>query len=716
MVRAAHLGLVLAIGVGNCSGAPVPAWRAWPAAPLAEAPPPPRAAAWTPPATSLPASVVSATAALFGQGMADPRGCAYREIEIAVGTVWKPEGGVVRTHGWVCPERGAEGASAIAWNGLVYRAVAVGAAADLTDDVLDAVEDARRPAPLQGEGDAAEAVRRMGFDDHEEQRGVSATRLASYWVVMLLRLGEAGLAELAWSAQEWSPADDPYPALVASFVWALFDRAVRAHMRGDDTLALASARAVSMTAAAARAESARRGSEPPLLSFLDPLPSLLADQERRARDPRSRLAPGAMVAPERRARIEALMLALDEVSARQQGQPGGVDLAEDWIVRAIIREGAPAIEPLLDVLEEDDRLTRSVSFDRDFQPYRSLIGVHEAAYEALARIYETDAFGSMPPGEHALATRAQRSAMAEQIRAFRARWRGVSPEGRWHRTLADDAAGAEAWIEAAERITGAGDAAGLRGEALRAGASPSVSELFARRLDTLDIADACRLVRPFLRWDQSAALPSLARLMRRAVEAEPGGWQHGRCIAALTLARVAAGDRSAPAAYARWVPAMMAYEHGNDDLRRALEPLWLLPGDEAIAAAAETLFGEGSSWMPLVSAEDGPSPLVRAGLLQTPLLTVPSFQARVIRELASSTVVGSVQNDAGVSAQLAGIGYGAPQEDALPGMTSMALRAGDFLAWLLSSRPGAPAFRLTWSQEKRDEARAAMVAHVRGLR
>ncbi len=65
---------------------------------------------------------------------------------------------------------------------------------------------------------------------------------------LLLRLGEVELAQLVWEA--WTAGmrpgtnddsvhlKDPYLMLAADWGWALFDRAITAHMRGDDQLAL----------------------------------------------------------------------------------------------------------------------------------------------------------------------------------------------------------------------------------------------------------------------------------------------------------------------------------------------------------------------------------------------------------------------------------------------------------------------------------------------
>jgi hypothetical protein len=45
--------------------------------------------------------LVKASTMLFEQGLADPRGCDYRAIEIVVGTVAPGDEDVARTRGWV---------------------------------------------------------------------------------------------------------------------------------------------------------------------------------------------------------------------------------------------------------------------------------------------------------------------------------------------------------------------------------------------------------------------------------------------------------------------------------------------------------------------------------------------------------------------------------------------------------------------------------------
>jgi hypothetical protein len=200
------------------------------------------------------------------------------------------------------------------------------------------------------------------------------------------------------SARGETEGCDPYLELAGDWAWALFDHMICAHMRGDEASALAAARKLSEVQPRIEAEAARRGfprqryydsarsgKEKPYLDFLEQLPQLLADLERRTREGYrvSVVETGLTNLPTHPERVAALVRDLELVQARQWSQPGGVNPAEDPIVQALIREGDPAVEPLLDCLEQDKRLTRSVGFGRDFFRGRTVIPVASAARSAL---------------------------------------------------------------------------------------------------------------------------------------------------------------------------------------------------------------------------------------------------------------------------------------------------------------------------------------------
>ena len=123
-------------------------------------------------------------------------------------------------------------------------------------------------------------------------------------------------------------------------------------------------------------------------------------------------------------RVAALVRDLELVQARQWSQPGWVNPAEDPIVQALIREGDLAVEPLLDCLEKDKRLTRSVGFGRDFLRGRTVIPVTSAARVAVEAILHAS-FGRG----------------TAEMRAYRSKYKGLRLEDRWYAILQDDAAG-----------------------------------------------------------------------------------------------------------------------------------------------------------------------------------------------------------------------------------------------------------------------------------
>src|SRR5262249_1660747 len=132
-------------------------------------------------------------------------------------------------------------------------------------------------------------------------------------------------------------------------------------------------------------------------------------------------------------RIPLLVARLEDVAARQWGQPGGVNLADDPVVAALIQAGTDAVDPLIDVIEKDTRLTRSVHFWRGFSRHRSLLGVHEAAYVALAGIVEMSFFQAASTGDDLSGRGPEvRKKLAADLRAYWAKWRGVPMVEKWY--------------------------------------------------------------------------------------------------------------------------------------------------------------------------------------------------------------------------------------------------------------------------------------------
>ena len=193
------------------------------------------------------------------------------------------------------------------------------------------------------------------------------------------------------------------------------------------------------------------------------------------------------------------------------------------IIKELISIGDDAVEPLIKAFRFDDRLTRSVSFYRDFTRHRTILPVRQAAYAALQGILKTTHFAPQELNEAGRPVK-NLDTLASQLEAYWRQNRLIPMVERWYRTLADDAAGEAAWLEAAGNITQPdnvqvvpdgvalvmtetrpvkpGERVRFRGEPLRKDHVPTVTELMARRIESMlktpegqqsDLGNPCRM-------------------------------------------------------------------------------------------------------------------------------------------------------------------------------------------------------------------------------
>jgi hypothetical protein len=88
-------------------------------------------------------------------------------------------------------------------------------------------------------------------------------------------------------------------------------------------------------------------------------------------------------------KVKYLIASLDEVDAQQHFQPGHVPLLLDHRVKALVELGPGAVPDLIEAVEFDKRLTRSVHFNRSHHKYRVVLGVRDAALVAASSILDT---------------------------------------------------------------------------------------------------------------------------------------------------------------------------------------------------------------------------------------------------------------------------------------------------------------------------------------
>ncbi len=698
------------------------------------------------PAAGIPTNILSAVTTLFEQGFPDPRGCDYREIEVAVSGVWSSKSSLVKTHGWVLPARFREtNRFAICWNGLIYPVTRVSTPVNLHAEVTDLFRWVTLTNKVSGTNQIIRVQNVQGAGWRNNAAGENATVIfanaLTTRVLLLLRDGETEAALTIWqrSRQMYSgfrqisrtPNDDPYLQIAGDWAWAMFDRTICAHLRGDEALALATARQLAEVQPEIEAECARRGfqrqpfydyqrrnEKKPYLDFLEQLPQLLVDLERRAKEG------GRVIVVEsslqnitnQTERIAALIRDLDLVQAHQWGQPGGVNLAEDPIVSALIQEGDAAVEPLLDCLEHDQRLTRTVVFGRDFFRERRVVPVNSAAGTALQVILHAGFGGKI-----------------SEIRAYWNKYKGLKLEDRWYAILNDDDARSR-WQEAAacivqpENITTFPGGFSMRsppptnrpvslsGEMLRGKSDPSVSELMARRalqvpnnnLDAYDLSASCQMALYLAAWDPPAGLSVAKTLSKRACTVmKYSGQQLGTFVTKLALARATAGDPQAFDDYAGWIVTTTP-EQLDVSLSECLGPMEQFPANEVLQSAAEKMFADTNSpWSRLPwKASRGDNPV------QSDLVKVPAFRLLLVRELEQTNVCGSFtwREPGQISYEITNYQRGSYGAIAFPsgsqptnGATNE-LRWCDWIAFSLSNGKSIPFFNPFAPIEKRDEA------------
>lgn len=709
---------------------------------------------------------------VFRSGMADPRGCEYREIEMVVGRIEMGTGFVARTRGWILPAgEKPEAAYGIGWNGLIYPLKSVGAPASADEDARDMV---RVLTDIMTKKNAVGSIR--GQVCTPEDYSVRTKWLTPAKVAMLLRFAPSDVAEACIQLIE---QDEPYLLLATDRLWTMYDRATCAHMRGDDATALELAMNLTGVRNAFETEATARGlrvdqrlepyprpSEAPgFFPFLDALPLLLEDQQRRLRRS-SPLRDPATIADQAE-RVAALIDQLENISAHPDGIQSHHDLLKDRTIQALIREGWEAVDPLIECYENDPRLTRVIPYSMfGSRSHRNITSVRQPAYVAIESILETTQFAPALTGkETPEETQAIHRRTAAAVRSYWQKYRSLSREDRLYAILQDDQG---RWLEAAAIIVqpaskpavpsarenypwglplDLNDKSPMRGESLRAKTRPSVAELLIKRIDSLaalsagkspaggtvddasDLNVACDLAICLAKWDPRTGSETLRKLTELTFSKLSPQNRSSLCshmtlaaqLPVLISIRARADDREALHEYARWFkfsdPNRFQLHPGQ-----LLGPLREFPEDPAWDELWPFLFqDEQSQWYKFLRSISTPDPRRMSSprfgieeLFNTPIINQPPFQSFVDRLLQDKSPCGTILASGATywldqrlsTARPYGYVVQGPEGVDIGGR---AFRACDFYAWLLSNRlVGAPAFQLYWPEEERDTALSAL--------
>lgn len=686
-------------------------------------PEPPSARPWTPPATTVSKEIVDRTAFLLQHGMGDPRGGQYRSAMVYVGSLWGQDDKPSEIHGWVLPKKGDGPAWIVAPTGLIYRVESVGDPVDLDKDIARL----NQPNPLQ--------LRPLGQ--------APVTNFAPPETIgLLLVAGRKDLAERLQPAQTMVGRGD--------FLSQWFDQAVTAHMRGDDETAARVAWAIRRERPFFEQEALSRrgqqyatspGGQPyktdEQFPYLDVLPALIEDTERRLDEkPKPSLDLAGVSKQPIDERIKTLIGYLDEVKARQWGQPGGVNLADDPIVRQLIEVGTPAGEALIDVMEHDERLTRSVSFGRDFFPNRNLIRVKDAAYAALRGILQVDQLPMGSDGRPSI----------EAIRKFFAENKGKSPTDLWFDTLADDHAGWRRWTEAVDRLfdpVGAqrngfwirdGKPGGpIKAEALRSRTNPSLSDLLDKRAREITFQNDEQLPPRMMlmttlpiavrlqRWDAPRSLPLLKDLTKAALtEMSSGHTDDEQMLTQVVPALIARHDAGDLTAWADYTAILSKVERTPFFDSKYLRPIVEHPKDPGLKAARKLLTTPGSKFDAVDRLIAEPPQAGIDNILVSPALKLPEVWSAALKALSDKRVIGTAWVDERGNGWMEAKGKAGPAQgtrpdpkDPLPKAgEKRPLRAADVIAHAMARMRGAPKFQPFWPPAQKDAAIAKLRAFL----
>lgn len=728
--------------------------------------PPQQQSPWMPPSTRLPESLIDATDFLFKHGMADPRGCEYREIEIVIGGFGQESGGKrLRTHGWVLPKMADNWHFAVAWNGLTYPVFAVGVPANLNADVM---------ALIKADGELARKHETPihGFAFDSEYCSVHYSKMSLLKVCLLLRLGQRRLAEKYWDC--WTVGMSinysvSYFGLSKEWAWEYFDRTIRAFERKDDHLALSGAQALAILWSELERDTAKRDSQNwagihttssfkgVYYDFLTQIPTLLADLHRRVKTEAHKRPFDKELAtfPDQSTRIRVLIDDLDNLSTPKKFLPNINDLANDPVVQALIKEGDAAIGPLLECVETDNRLTRFVEYQNYVSDaHEHVFGVWEIAHFVIEEILQTHIFEPVTNPSW-MSTMAGRRVEASRIRKYWQTYGKMQPAERWYAVLADDDASTEQWLDAAQRITfpvnasnavygcvdlvpnRSADILVLNGEVLRAKKNLSVTELMIKRTNSMltaghskeerlaSLKNSCKMALHLSHWDIQAALPILADEIKRCQHAIAGNQPYGDnyeleyYIAEMSIQRISGGDRFAVEDYIQWlrttVPHLTEYS-----IPEFLEPLWRFPDNVLLNSEAERVFNDVAS--PWEDMTNGPKQwcwtIPLGHLIDSPLIGVDGFKNHVLRKLSDKSMGGTIKMREGLWTDIklnndSMDAYYCNHEPPLPPVEKeFTGRVCDIYAIYVTQLDGAPRFEFYWSEDRKYKAIEACISFL----
>jgi hypothetical protein len=399
---------------------------------------------------------------LLKQFLFDPQGAQYVRVKTPCRTAWAREGEVLR-EGWLVPGQNGKPARVFFADG--ESVVAPGRdrieKLDLVDQCRKRYAEAGKPAAEdENHQGVFQQMRRTALGQVEQSDLLLAAWLCRLDQPELAAKAVAQARRQAANGARWGnrepPANESEEArmvrvLKEDLAWTALAGMVHAYMvRADEEALVHGERLMRLYPDIAKKEYAQAD-------------AVVGELKRRkAQGTFGKTPPGGWPdgfdSWEPKKKIAWLIESLEEVDARQWGQPGGVPLGMDRRVAALIEIGDPAVPALIDAVEKDGRLTRSVHFWRDFARSRTVLSVREAALTAVMSILKVRVFEPASTGDNFTARGPEAAAkLAQGLREYWKAYGGLPYDERMMKTLTDPQASFEAVREAAHNLGSLGE-------------------------------------------------------------------------------------------------------------------------------------------------------------------------------------------------------------------------------------------------------------------
>lgn len=683
---------------------------------------------WTPPAKStIPAAYIVATKTLLGNGLSDARGGEFHKVSVMLGNAagmrqasfYEKQG-----YGWIMPDK-----QVVLIDGLKY---------PVKSDLGKA-----KPEDLYSAN--------PGVIGNFTNDGIEILRPTAAMTSLLLVRGETELAEKFYEVTG-KHSVDPVLSLYAELTYRYTMQVGQSLMDRNDQEALKWAKPLALVSDLREKAGVNYGKDTYGWRFDPEDPKrILEDAIRRAEHPKPKIDVASIAKIDQNSRISALIDSLDEVASHQWGQPGGISWMEDPIMTSLAKEGEAAVPALLDCIENDNRLTRSVSYGRDFFPARTIHTVRTAALNCLQTIWP------------AVAT-LQYEDPNERVLKLREMWKldgSLSEPERWLRVLRDDTDTigdrgiGDNWLLAARHLTDQMNVTRngqhgmtilpqkskvMHGEPLRAKFGAEITALLTKRIDSLTKVEESRSSMQLFQfgnglsvahclalWDHRAATPVLQKATANTlsmVKAWQKSYGNGEntivgSYAKVIADRANAGDQSA----AKDFESMLSQvEIDGSATKYALLPLWKCPNNAAIQAVGVKFLAD------LLAEKSKPTKPGRSigaypidDLLRSAMIISPAFRSFLIDSCSLKMELGEVSVKPSTSKGYVEVIYRSKngggsyqfvmKEDVAPyTVQGMPLNLGEWMLQSIGTIKGAPSYLVSWPSERRTAAKLR-IAH-----